>query len=217
MKFIYESDIEDNDINDLDITDDVEEITDAQIEFANSIYDLFQSIIADNNINEEFKSNYSLNNHFNKHCIGKHLDRRSTRTHIYYDFKNVNEYKEYEQFIRTKVLQSDYIISSLEDSDNILKYFHNLFMGNKSIYFTRSCGFNVEGKIINLGLYAFSSDKTDNYLGNNTVTLIILNKNDTLTMYPIDADYLETKLNNIIKKYSDLDISLKYNTEKGEE
>ena len=30
-------------------------------------------------------------------------------------------------------------------------------------------------------------------------------------MHPIDANYLETKLNNIIKKYSDLDIALKYN------
>ena len=212
MKFIYESDIEDDDIEDLDIEDDdVEETTPAQIEFANSIYDLFQSIIADNDINEEFKSNRSLINHFNKHCIGKQLDRRSTRTHIYYDFKNVNEYKEYEQFIRTKVLQPNYVISFLEDSDNILKYFHNLFMGNKSIYFTKSCGFNVEGKLINLGLYAFSSDKTNNYLGNNTVTLIILDKNNTSTMYPIDANYLETKLNNIIKKYSNSDISLKYN------
>lgn len=211
MKFIYKSDIEDDDIEDLDIDDDIEETTPAQIEFANSIYDLFQSIIADNDINEEFKSNRSLINPFNKHCIGKHLDRRSTRTHIYYDFKNVNEYKEYEQFIRTKVLQPNYVISFLEDSDNILKYFHNLFMGNKSIYFTKSCGFNVEGKLINLGLYAFFSDKTNNYLGNNTVTLIILDKNNTSTMYPIDANYLETKLNNIIKKYSDSDISLKYN------
>ena len=52
MKFIYESDIEDNDIDDLDITDDIEEITDAQIEFANSIYHLFQSIITDNDMNE---------------------------------------------------------------------------------------------------------------------------------------------------------------------
>ena len=210
---MYKSDIQDDDIEDLDIDDDIEGITDAEIEFANSIYALFQSIIADNNINEEFKSNHSLNNHFNKHCIGKHLDRRSIRTHIYYDFKNVNEYKEYEQFIRTKMLQPDYTISLLEDSDNNLKYFHDLFMGNKSIYFTRSCGFNVEGKLINLGLYAFSSDKTNNYLGNNTVTLIILDKNNTSTMYPIDANYLETKLNNIIKKYSDLDTSLKYNKE----
>lgn len=211
MKFIYKSDIEDDDIEDLDIDDDIEGISKAQEIFANELYDVIQSFINSDTIKEDFKSESALKIHFDRHCVGMHKDKKSKRTGVYYDFKYISQYREYENFIYNHVNKTPLVISNLYDTDTNIKYFHKLFEGGTSLYFSYSCGFKKNNKSIILGLYAFSTDKTTNYMGGNTISLIAIDKSYTSTVYPIDANYLETKLNNIIKKYSDLDMSLKYN------
>ena len=85
-----------------------------------------------------------------------------------------------------------------------------MFEGGKTIRFTSSCDFvNKKGPIV-ICLTSFANDVTTNYQKANTITISILtNRMDTITIYPVDGSYLETKFNNIIKNYN-LDISLHF-------
>ena len=92
---------------------------------------------------------------------------------------------------------------TLNDTKGVLKALNKLFEGNKTIKFEISCGFfNNVGKVM-VGINSFSSDKTKNYSGGNTVDVLILSRRGkTISMYPIGSHYLETKFNNILQKHS---------------
>ena len=78
-----------------------------------------------------------------------------------------------------------------------------MFEGNCSILFGNSCGLYNQSGQTRLGLYAFSSDVTRNYLGGNTVDICIMSGTGrTITLYSVDSYLLENKFNNIVKKYS---------------
>ena len=190
---------------------DMVEITPEEESFAREIYDIFQEIIdEEESLTEKFTSNHSLKNHYNKHCLCGRSDRKSTKSNIYYDFDNVNDYKDYENFVTSFIDTTDLRIKYLGD-DNINKYFNKLFEGNQAIYFTGFCDFRNSDGLITILVHAFASDKTKNYKNGNTVNFVVLQRNKTITMFPVDANYLQTKLNNVINKYNKSNYKLNFN------
>lgn len=172
-------------------------------EFAKDILEILNDLIDMSDIMEEdFISTKCLSDHFRKHCLGKDIKRRSTRTNVYYDFKDNSQYREYEKHISEIVNKTDYTIGSLDQHDLIMKYFTKLFEGNVAVEFCNSCGLQNKNGKVSLSVIAYSSDVTTNYTNSNTIDVCIKGKGRrTITLYPIDAHELEKKLNRIFKKY----------------
>lgn len=207
MKFTCEKDFDDFN------SADEEPITKSQEEFANELFDFLQELIdIEEQLTEEFVSKSTLNTHFYKHSLAGRDNKISSQQDIWYDFKYVNEYKKYEDVISQQVIKTKYMIPSLLDNKLIERYMHKLFEGGKSVLFTTMCGFTNKTGNVMIGIYAYSTDVTTNYKTANTVTLVILTPTGkTISMYPVDATYLETKLNNIIKKHSNVETKLSFN------
>ena len=186
--------------------------TEEEEAFAKELFDMLQAEIDKNElINEEFTSYSNLERHFLRHCIGK-SDKKSSRSNIYYDFTDVSQYKNHEKEITSHLSQDNTIeiVASLLDTEVVLNAFRRLFEGNTYVLFSRLCEFRNNDGEVAIGMHSFANNTTQNYASDNTIDLLILSKNmRTITMYPIALSYLETKFNNIIKKYSNLDIRFK--------
>ena len=204
-------DIDDEDIDDWEDPDETE-VTEEEIRFAKELFDFLQELIDaedDTDINEEFMSDRGAKKHFENHCLGHHRNERvSKRTSVYYDFKDVSQYKEYERKLtevargvsRTNV--ETFI--SLLDKESIEKWLQKLFEGDVYLSFTTECGLhNSKGRIY-LTIHSFASDVTRNYQSNDTIDIMVKSsRGKTITLYAVDANYFETKLNNIIRNYYD--------------
>lgn len=203
---------------DEDDFDDIDNVplTQNEINFGNEVRELLQSLIIDKALEEDFINDRGASEHFSKHCIGHNRSLRSTRSNVYYDFKDVSLYKGRERTLNdagtTYNPKSRYSIPSLEDYALLQKVFHLFFEGNKYIYLTSSCGLKNRGDSVALILHSYANNVTRNY-GQNTIDLLAIGRNGkTITMYPIDANYLENKFNNIVRRYSDkIDFDLKIN------
>lgn len=198
---------------DWDILDkSVPPITQKELQFEKELHDFLQSFIdKEELLKEEFISKNVAQQHYKKHCLCGIPTRKSTKHNIYYDFDNIGKYKNYEDKINKLVTETILTINYLGNTNIINKYFHKLFTGNQCIYFTTSCGFTNNRGAVNIGIHAFSTGVTTNYSSANTVDFLILSGGKTITMYPIDAHYLQTKLNNIIKQYTNTNFSLSFN------
>lgn len=205
-------DIEDEDIDDWEDPDETE-VTEEEIRFAKELFDFLQEFINvedDADITEEFMSDRGAKKHFEKHCLGHHRNERvSKRTSVYYDFKDVSQYKEYERAIelvarddgRKKNVRA---FPSLLDKDEIEERLQNLFEGDQYVIFSRECGFRNKQGAVRIVIHSFASDVTRNYRAGDTIDIVIYGNNGrAITMYPVDANYFETKLNNIIRNYYD--------------
>ena len=181
-------------------------------EFEQEIYNIFQEIIdEEERLTEEFTSNNSLKYHYKKYCLCGKTDRISTKSNIYYDFDNVNDYKDYEKYVSNFADNTRLRINYLGDKKLIEKYFHKLFEGNQAVYLTNSCGFENKKGSVSVIIHAFASDKTNNYQQGNTVNFMVRGNAKTVTMFPVDAHYLQTKLNNIITNYNENKYELNFN------
>ena len=165
---------------------------------------LYSIIAQDEILEEEFVSPRALRMHFNKHCKG-HSDKRSTRGRILYDFTDNSQYSEYEKTLTNKMKTTDYKIDTLLDYDDIIKCMRKLFEGNVIVWFTNGCGLHNQGSI-SIAFKAYSSNVTRNYRGGNTVDVCVKAGNKrTITLFAIDAQDVEKRLNNTISNYSDYD------------
>lgn len=172
-------------------------------EFVDSLFELLQGLVPQEASNEEFVSEGCAERHYRDHCLGSFEDRVSRRTNVYYDFTTLHDYKNYERTISQQVLNTDMVINSLYDIENVSRFFRKLFEGAKSIYFTASCGFHNSTGPTTLGINAFATDKTDNYKGGNTINIFTFTPiGKTISLYVVDAHYLEMKLNHIIQTYN---------------
>lgn len=198
-----------------DILDEnIPPISKEEMQFEKELHDFLQSLIdTEQSLTEEFVSGSELRNHYRKHCLCGIPTRKSRKSNVYYDFDDINKYGNYENKISSEVNKTELVISYLGDTQVINNYFHKLFECYQSIYFTTSCGFENTHGPVNIGIHAFSTDKTKNYSSANTVNFLVLSRRKTVTMYPVDAHYLESKINNIIKKHNDIDIQLKFNND----
>ena len=163
--------------------------------FAEDIKEFLEDL-AKEDVEENFKTATSEKYHFYKHCIGK-SNKKSNRQNVYYDFIKLNDFINYEALISKEMKNSIYNIDSLYDNRNIIKLFRLLFEGNKAITFSKLCGLDNN---ISIGLHSWANNSTTNY-DQNTIDICIFDKNNlTKTIYPVDANYLENKINNIIDK-----------------
>ena len=203
--YIYDED------DDTDFTDyDEEMYSDEQVQaFSRDMYNFLQDIIDQSGlIDEELTSGKNLNVHYGKHCISDKEDRQSTRQRIYYDFTNKSQYFEYEKKISNDIRNTDYIIDSFDDYEAVMEYMRKLFEGNAAVTFSKSCGLKRDGKAVSVSFVSYSSDAASNYDSGNTVDVCIKGrKNNTVTLYAVDAHDVERKLNNIIKNDLDCDLS----------
>lgn len=197
-------------LDDFDYYDEPDELDSISEEFAIDIQNLIKEFI-ENDLTEAFVSPKAANKHFNKHCIGNG-NKKSCRQTVYYDFTKINDYINYENNISNKCTNADIIINSLYCTQKILNAFRELFRGNYTIRFSGSCGFSNNFGSINIAIHSYCTDYTTNYV-NNTVDICILSrKMNTISLYPVDANYLESKFNNIVKKYSNnQNVSFHYN------
>jgi hypothetical protein len=181
-------------------------------QFAKDIEDMLYDLIKhSDNVNEEFISNKDLKDHFKKHCIAKRTNVKSNRTNVFYDFKDISQYVEYDKKVSDMIEKTKYTIGYLYDYDKIYKYFRKLFEGNIAIQFCNSCGLKNKTSNITISVIAFSSNVTKNYKGGNTVDICVKDsRGKTITLFPVDVNYLQNKINNIIKKYSQVSDVDKY-------
>lgn len=179
---------------------------------AEELFNLIEDLIVDDTIDEQFTSDKNLLTHFKQHCIAGDLSKKSTRTNIYYDFNNKDKFRLYSDRVLKKVLNTKHEIVSISKVDVLTKELENLFKGNYEILFYRSCGFYNTHGIVRIGLHSFSSNVTTNYIGNNTIDLLVMDSdNDIITIYPIDAHYFETKFNSILRNHSKSNMQVKIN------
>lgn len=186
--------------------------------FADAVLDLLVSLVDkdDLTLTEKFTSNKSLFTHFDYHCVGA-INKKSTRTNVRYDFTKVQQYHKYERELNKEFRQPNVtIIDTLYDEKAVIKAFRKLFEGGKYLLFSSLCGFrNQLGKVY-IGLNSFANNVTTNYGKANTINVIVLTQTlETITMYPVDASYLETKFNHIIKLYrQDKELDIKFTKDK---
>ena len=205
--------------NDLD--DDFDDpyymgVSEQEEAFAEDLFKFLQGEIDKSDIlEEEFTGYESLKKHFYLHCIGKNASNKSQHSSVKYDFTDMSQYREYEKRLIANIRQDgDNVISfaSLLETQEVIDGFWKLFEGGKYLVFSKLCGFrNSQGPVL-LVLHSFANIATENYNKENTIDLMILTPGyKTITLYPVAASYLETKFNNIIQKYTDLDVSFKIN------
>ena len=186
--------------------------------FADAVLDLLVSLVDkdDLTLTEKFTSNKSLFTHFDYHCVGA-INKKSTRTNVRYDFTKVQQYHKYERELNKEFRQPNVaIIDTLYDEKAVIKAFRKLFEGGKYLLFSSLCGFrNQLGKVY-IGLNSFANNVTTNYGKANTINVIVLTQTlETITMYPVDASYLETKFNHIIQLYrQDKELNIKFTKDK---
>ena len=131
-----------NELDDLDEdfnSDDYSPVSDIEYEIAADVFDFIQDIIDnEDNLVEDFTSYSKLEYHFNRHCLGLHpgKDKVSQYTKVYYDFKYLNEYRNYEESINKKMINLPLVYQpTLLDTETLIKCFRKLFEGNFSMLF----------------------------------------------------------------------------------
>lgn len=211
---VFTEDYYDKYMSELDILDQAfdEPIYDEQFTFGDNIFSIVQNLI-NPELNEEYTTETGLMNHFKKHCI--RADHVSSRQNVYYDFTDVNDYSNHEleisEYIDTVIDHNDKMfITDIYDTDKLIKSFRKLFAGNETLVFSLSCGFHNKFGLVRICIHSFATKYTENYLHNTVDFLIQAPDRKTISLYPIDANYLENKINNEIAKIP-TDILLKIN------
>lgn len=195
-------------------TYDEESITPKQEQFYEEVRDALQSLIDDEDkenenkeLDEDFVSNKELKKHFFRHCLANDRSKVSTRKVVYYDFNNIQEYSEYENELN-KNFQSNSDTIILSDPYNIEEVndaFLQLFKNNTYIIFGWEWNLTNNIGIVQLRVHSFASNVTTNYKANDTLDIIIRTpRNKSITLYAIDLSRMKNKIFNILKKYSNL-------------
>ena len=201
----------DEDWDDFNDPDDLP-ITKEEYAFAEELSNFIQSLIdVDDEVSEDFVSEKCLYRHYDKHCLDGEANRQSTRSNVFYDFRDVNKYREYCDKTTDDILRTKYQVYSLLDTESVYRCVRKLFEGSTSIKFEISCGFENESGSVSIGVHSYANKATTNYLQNTLDFSVISRKNKTISMYPVDASYFETKFNNLISKYNKLGVRLKLN------
>jgi hypothetical protein len=193
--------------DDFEYSDVVVKIEKEHEDFANEMFNFIQELIEESTpamIEEKFVSKSDLSNHFSWHCKGL-TNKKSTKSNVLYDFKYINDFKNYEDTISNFIFTSNRVktLMSLYDNKEIDRVFRWFFGGNRGITFARCLGFRNNSGPVLVSLYCYSSEFTNNYVGGNTLSILISSSDKkTISIFPIDVSKFETKLNSIIKNYS---------------
>lgn len=185
----------------------------ADEEFAGEVFAFIQNLIDSEpkDLTEAFTSSSSLEDHYGWHCLADRPKKKSisTRTNIFYDFRDLDLYRELEEQLNDQVLKApaegknSATIFSLLDTNKVLKGFRGLFEGSYILTFAGACGFKNAVGHVAISFISFANEYTKNYRSANTIHCLIMGRNNrTVTLYPIDASYVEHKFNSFIKNYN---------------
>lgn len=87
--------------------------------------------------------------------------------------------------------------------EEVIKGFHKLFEGSTTLAFTPLCGFvSTDGKAVSVVFHSFANKYTLNYEDGNTIDYLMYKSGHTKTLFPLDANYLENKFNNLVIKWN---------------
>ena len=194
FKMLMESVIDSEQDDDIDLTDK------ESAEFIDEFKSFIGEFIEENSIEEEFTSYKNSGNHFKSHCLGKYAKyRTSKRTNVYYDFKTLTEYINYENKVNSAISTPDIEISRLE----VDKIFDGIMaaINGKIVKFTKDCGFRNAVGPIEFVITPKVENVTSNYNGDTIDFLVKSIDGKTISLYPIDKDYFFNKFTNIADKY----------------
>jgi len=183
---------------------DYSHLTDEESKCAEEIFDLLEEFIPEeevtfNILGEVFTSGDNAAGHFRKHCMSN-PSKKSKRSNVFYDFTKQSDYTNREALLNQKINSSPYNINDICDVKDVIKNLHKLFEGNICINFTITCGlYNNAGRVA-LSINSFATDVTTNYLYNTVDFIVRTPAGNTITIYPVDANYLGNKLNSIFTK-----------------
>lgn len=186
--------------NDYLVTDvEQKELTVKELSFVDAIFDIFEDIIEENDIDESFTSSNSVNVHFRKHCLANRK-RKSKESFVYYDYNFLKHYENREAYLDNLIKQTPYRLLDLYDVNKTTKLLRKIFEGNKCIAIEASCGLYNNLGTVSLALHSWANDATTNYF-HNTIDFAVRSVNgQTIILYPIDALLLLDKLNSEFKR-----------------
>lgn len=214
LEQIYGESILEEDIEDWNDPDNLPP-TEAQLKSAEELKNFLQSLILRDDLTEEFVSDRGARQHFLKHCLAKDPAKKSTRSSVYYDFKDASQYKAREKALNARVRDvvdsRTEFVGALTNTQSLQNLFHWFFEGDRCLHFSALFGIVNNEQEAALTLHSYANEATKNYPQNTVDLLILGHHNKTITMYPVDANYLESKFNNLMKKYAGWEFSLKIN------
>ena len=117
---------------DEDFDFDWDDIPYYDLTFAKGIFEIVNSLIDRNHINENFKSKSSLKYHFEKYCLGNG-NKASETSHVYYDFKEINDYKEHASRIISNLNNPNTLIISSLGNKELIKEIEKTVMNNPEV------------------------------------------------------------------------------------
>lgn len=180
-----------------------EDISDYDASVADELFGVLQGIIdEENKLTESFTSESNARKHYLAHCKRGLKSRESKYTNVYYDFKTFDDYINYESMI-SESAKSDkaLFVEDFIDGKKIVAAFRKLFEGGKCLVFGLGCGFHNDFGNVRLCIRSWATEATkENYLYNTVDFLVQAPDKSTISLYPLDVNYLETKLNNAISK-----------------
>ena len=180
-----------------------ESVEDYRYEFADAIYSVIQGIIDRETLNEEFTSTNNAMARFKRHCM-RNRNVRSRRSSVVYDFNNFDDYITHEDNISNAMLDikgdSKMYINDLTDVERTQDAFRKFFEGGQCMVFGLGCGFTNDSGLVRICLHSFATNVTTNYTQNTIDFMIQSPSGKTVTLYPVDANYLESKLNHELKR-----------------
>ena len=203
----YDKYFDDSLSDDIDYTD----ISETQLDVADNIFDIIQEIInsEDDNLTEEFSSYKNSYRHYKKHCLDN-KNKKSARSYIFYDFSDIEDYLKLESKLSQKIKSKDYLyinrLFNVEDvnQSTILNYLTELFSKDKMVVFGLGCNFANNTGRVKRAINSNSNNNTTNYNKDTLDFMILAPDNKTISLYPVDADYLKTKLNKELNKLKNL-------------
>lgn len=186
-----------------------DEVTEEEIAFARELRIFLQGLIEDEEsyIKEDFTSYSNASIHFGEHCMVGDASRISTVDNVFYDFDNIDDYLNYEDIVSKKVIavknnNTNMFINNLYDVKSLNSAIRRLFKGGTSMVFGLACQFHNNKGPVRICINAFATDATTNYQS-NTVDILTQSPNDkTISLYALDANRLESKLNSMMRLHN---------------
>ena len=127
---------------------------------------------------------------------------------VRYRFKDVSQYKEYAKLISSKADTTSCSILSIRDYPKVIGYLRALFEDNETIQFCNTCELYNKKERINLTLHAYSDKVPRNYIRKAVDVCVRAAdakvadaKDNVVSLYAIDAAYLEKRFEDVIHKY----------------
>ncbi len=197
---------------DKDINIDCDDVSHFDNDFAKDIFDVIDSFLDKDNIDDSFKIKKAIDYQFNKHCLAGEL-KSSKESNIYYDFDKAEIFKNNAEVYAIEAKEfGTLLLDSLGDKDKVISAFRRFFEEDEFLKIAPQCGFSYKGKELTLLLNSCDNKTTKNYNG-KIIIIVLLIGDEIHNFYPIDMEVFLKKINTVVEKhYKDVEL-IKINPE----